>query len=38
MKTIIFFDKYTFAEAEITRVRQKPGFLAKNLVPSVLLG
>lgn len=38
MKTIIFFDKYTFPEAEITRVRQKSAFLAKNLVPSVLRG
>ena len=38
MKTIIFFDKYTFAEAEITRVRQKPGFLGKNLAASVFLG
>ena len=27
MKTIIFFDKYTFAEARITALRQKPGFL-----------
>lgn len=38
MKTIIFFDKYTFAEAGITRVRQKPGFLPKNLAASVILG
>lgn len=38
MKTIIFFDKYTFAEGGITTLRQKPGFLPKNLVPSVILG
>ncbi|WP_333139571.1 hypothetical protein [Microcoleus sp. B13-B6] len=38
MKTIIFFDKYTFAQAGITTLRQKPGFLAKNLAASVLRG
>jgi hypothetical protein len=38
MKTIRFFDKYTFAEAGITTLRQKPGFLAKNLAEYVIPG
>jgi hypothetical protein len=38
MKTIIFFHKYTFAEAGMTALRQKPGFLAKNLAGSAILG
>jgi hypothetical protein len=38
MKTIIFFHKYTFAQARITALRQKSGFLPKNLAVSVILG
>jgi hypothetical protein len=38
MKTIIFFHKYTFAEAGITALRQKPGFLPKNLAGSAVVG
>lgn len=38
MKVIIFFDKSTFAEAGITKVRPKPDFLPKNLAASVMLG
>jgi hypothetical protein len=30
MKTIIFLNQYTFAEAGIITLRQKPGFLPKN--------
>jgi hypothetical protein len=38
MKTIMFFDKYTFAEAGIITIRQKLGFLPKNLAESAILG
>ncbi len=38
MKTIIFFDEYSFAEAGITILRQKPGFLPKNFAASVISG
>ncbi len=38
MKTIMFFDKYTFAEAGITTLTQKPGFLPKNLAESAIPG
>ncbi len=31
MKRIIFFDEYTLAEAQTATLRQKPGFLLKNL-------
>ncbi len=38
MKTIIFFNQYTFAAAAIKTLRLKPGFLPKNLTVLRSLG